>query len=359
MMKQYMVCIFLLLLAIPVLAKDDKSDRKNTKAVEKEESSFEKNLRKNPGSAAPYLEHANNLAAINSECARAGGFYQLALKYDSANAAIYKDYGIYLADRMRAYATAKTLLLKATALAPGDAETKQRLETVNTLLAAQEAENKLRDFGHTATREKNPGGSMAALTKFDSLKGLALTAGNRFFYPDQVARFLAGDKSLTPEEMYMLIIGFSARQSYNAFSYNDINEMKMKAGNSIDEAIRFGLDLVKTNPLNPTLNREMMYYYRKKNQPEEAEKYLARVQQFFNGVLWSGNGSCDRPYIALWSKEEYNFLTYIGYKATETHYMGQCAGHMAEIIEATDNASGKTDPVHFNVGLIYMQTVGK
>lgn len=359
-MKPYFIFVwFLLIVATNGLAKDGKDDKKNQKAVEKEENLFDKNLRKNPNSAGPYLEHANNLAAMPSESARAGAFYDLALKMDSASAEIYKDYGIYLSDRMHAYSKAKELLMKAIALSAGDAETRTHIDAINKIIAVQEGENKLRDFGTSAVKEKNPGGNAAALNKFDSLKGLALTTGNPYYYHALLKRFLTDDRSLNAEDMFMLILGYSAQPTYNAFSYNDINEMKMKASGNIDDGISFGLELVKVNPLNPTLNRELMYYYRKKDHPAEADKYLRRVQQFFNGVLWSGNGSCERPYISLWSKEEYNFLTFIGFKATETHYMGQCASHMAEIIDAVNLSTQKTEPVHFNVGLIYMQTVGK
>ncbi len=358
-MKPYFIIALLLLLALNGVAKDGKDDKKNQKAVQKEEDQFEKNLDKNPNSALPYLDHANNLAAISSESSRAGGFYLLALKMDSGSAQIYKDYGIYQCDKMHAYANAKELLLKSNTLLPGDAEISKYLDAINKVLAVQEAENKLRDFGTSNVKEKNPGGNAAALNKYDSLKALALTAGNPFYYHSLIKRFLADDKSLSAEEMFMLIIGFSGQSTYNAFSYNDINEMKVKASGSLDNAISFGLELVKVNPINPTLNKELMYYYRKKDQPAEAEKYQWRVQQFFNGVLWSGNGSCERPYISLWSKEEYNFMTYIGYKATENHYMGQCAGNMAEVIDAVNLSTQKTEPIHFNVGLIYMQTVGK
>lgn len=358
-MKSYVIIVLLFLLAIDCVAKDDKAAQKNKKAVEKEESRFEKNLEKNPNSAAPYLEHANNLSAIISEYNRAGGFYLLAIKHDSANADIYKDYGIYLTDKMHSFPEAKTVLEKGLALSPADEVIKKYLADVNKILALQDADNKLRDFGVTIIKENNPTGNFASISNFDSLKLLALTPGNKYYYPDMAAKFLADDKNLTAADIYMLIIGFSTQKSYSAFSYNDINEMKMLAGYNLDSAISRGKELVKTNPLNPTLNRELMYYYRKKNQPGEADKYLIRIQQFFNGVLYSGNGTCDRPYVSLWSKEEYNFLTYLGYKATETHYMGACAGHMAEIIDAVNNTTQKTEPVHFNVGLIYMQSVGK
>ena len=341
------------------MAKEDKSALKNKKAVDHEEHRFERDLSRNPGSAVPYLDHANILSAINSESSRAAGFYQLALKYDSLNAGIYKDYGKYLFDRERSYPAARTMLTKSLALAPGDAEAEKYQEATNHIIALQDEDNLLRSFGSTTIKEINPNGNYATTTKFDSLKIVLNETGNKFNYQMLLARYLADDKMLTPQEMYLLVIGYAAQKSYNPFNYNDILEMKMVANHDLESAINKGLELINTNPLNPTLNKELMYYYRKKNDTVRADKYLNRVKQFFNGVLYSGNGSCDKPYISLWAKEEYTFITYLGYKSTENHSMGMCAGQMSEIIDVINPVTQKTEPIHFNVAHIYMQTVGK
>ena len=358
-MKKYLIILSLLLPAMNCFAQDDKSAQKNRQTVEKEEQQFQKESRKHPNSATTYFDHANNLAAISSEVKRAGEYYQLALKYDSANAEIYKDYGMYLFDKLRSYNDAKVALEKGLALSPNDEEMKKYLESANKIIALQDEDNRLKDYGSTTIRALNPGGNYAAITKFDSLKILIEGDSSKFNYQTLLTRFLADDKSLTPEEMYMLIVGYSRQKSYTPFNYNDIYEIRMVAGHSIDSAIKKGTELTKNNPLNPTLNRDIMYYYRKKNEPNEADKYLNRIKQFFNGVLYSGNGTCDRPYISLWAKEEYNFISYLGYKPTDIHSMGTCAGQMSEVIDAINPTTGKTEAVHFNVALIYMHTVGK
>jgi len=358
-MKRFLLVMLLILFAIHAPAKEDKTAQKNKKIVEREERRFEKDLSRNPGNAEPYLNHANNLAVINSEYSRAAGFYDLALRHDSLNATIYKEYGKYLFDKVRSYYLAKTMLEKGLALAPADGEVKKYLDTTNQVLALQGAESRLRDFGTTTVKELNPGGDYVAITKFDSLKIVVNETASQFNYQKLLSRYLADDKMLTPQEMYMLIVGYSTQKTYNPFNYNDILEMNMMANHDVESAIAKGNELIKTNPLNPTLNKELMYYYRKKDDTVQADKYLNRIRQFFNGVLYSGNGSCNKPYISLWAKEEYNFITYLGNKATENHSMGMCAGQMAEIIDVIYPATQKTESMHFNVALIYMQTVGK
>jgi hypothetical protein len=358
-MKKLLLAVLIVSMASIANAKDDKSEQKNKKAVAKEEARFEKSLQKDPNSALPYLEHANNLSAINSESGRAAGFYKLALKKDTANADIYRDFGVYLADKQHAFIESKEIILKGLALAPGDEVMKKYLKSLNEMLALQEADNKLRDFGTSQIKELNPAGEYPGSNQFDSLRIVTTLSSSKFYYPDLIARFLSDDKTLNPQEMYMLLLGFSIRKTYNPFNYNDVKEVKMLAAYNIDSAISKGKLVIETNPLNPSLNREMMYFFRKKGDAAEAERYLNRVKQFFNGVLYSGNGTCDKPYIALWSKEEYNFITYLGYKSSETHYMSSCAGQMAEVIEVTDLSTKKPESIHFNVAPIYMQSIGK
>jgi hypothetical protein len=360
-MKKRLVASLLVVLVVVIncAAKESKSEKKNRKIVAKEERHYQKSLRKHTDTATTYLDHANKLATINSECSKAPHYYQAALKYDSANAAIYKGYGAYLADRARAYTDARKMLDAGLALAPGDSVIKKYLASVNASIALQEEDNRQRDFGTTAVKEIPSGLNYASITKFDSLKIVVGDAGSKYYYQTLLSRFLADDTTLTPAEMYLLIVGYSRQPSYNPFNYNDITEIKMVASHNIDAAIKKGEELTKTNPLNPSLNRELMYYSRKKNDAVQAGKYLWRIQQYFNGMLYSGNGSCDKPYISLWAKEEYNFITYLGYKTGDNHSMGMCAGQMAEVIEMINPATQKTEPVHFNVALIYMQTVGK
>jgi len=359
MVRKLAVFIPVVCIAFFCSAQDDKSAATNGKIVDKEENHFRKELSKTDDSGAVYLEHADVLAGIVSECGRAGDFYKLALKYDTMNPTLYKNYGKYLGNVQRVYSDAKVMLEKALKLAPDDAEIKVNLESVDKILAAQDEDNRLKDFGSTRIRELNPTEDFAVLTKFDSLRKESNVPASKYNYEQLLARFLTDDTTLTPDEMYMMIVGFSVQSTYNPFNYNDINDLKRLACHDVDTAIRKGIELTKINPLNPSLNRELMYCYRKKGNMDEGEKYRNRIKLFFNGVLYSGNGTCGRPYVSLWAKEEYNFITYLGYTSSPNHSMGMCGGQMAETIDMVNPADQKTEQINFNVGLIYMQSVGK
>lgn len=359
-MKYYLiVALFTLICAFDCSAKGNKSDRKIKSAIDKEELRFKKDQGKDPYNAEIYWEHANNVAAFSSEYPRALYFYKKALAIDSINAAIYKDYGRYLFTQLHAIDDAKSIITKGLLYAPKDEEMNKDLNAVNEAIARRDEEVKLRDFGTSSVKELNPNGNYSNMANFDSLKKILSVYGGNESYQKLMNRYLADDVSLTPAEMYLLIIGYTMGTDYNPFDYNEILAMKQMAAYNIDSAINRGIGLINTNPLNPTLNRELMYYYRKKNDMVTADKYKNRVQQFFNGMLYSGNGTCSKPYISLWSKEQNNFVCYLGYKPTDNHSMTTCAGQMAEIMDVINPASGKTESIFFNLKLIYLQTTRK
>jgi hypothetical protein len=352
------ITILLIILSFAASAKDEKAAEKNRRIVEKEEARFHKDLARHSDTGRIYYEHARNLSEINSESNRALGFYRLALKYDSTNASLYRDYGRYLFERQRSYHESRKVLDVAFRMNPGDTSLRNDLIVVNRTIDMVEAEDRLRDFGTFDVLESKVDTSYYGAGQYDSLRNVVVDTSNLYSYKRLLKRFLADDRSLTSREMFMLIIGYSRQPEYNPFNYNDISEVKMLSGHDPDAAIEKGTALMQTNPLNPSLYRELMYSYRKKNDPQRAEKYLSRIKQFFSGVLYSGNGTCAHPYVSLWAKEEYNFLNYLGYKTTDEHAMGSCAGKMAEIIYAT-NSAGQKEQAYFNVSLIYTQTVGK
>ena len=95
-MKKYLIVLFsFTLFSTALFAKDEKAEKENKKRIENEERHYQKELRKNAGSALPYWHHANNLAEIKSESITAKDFYIKAIKIDSTNGLLQKDYGKY------------------------------------------------------------------------------------------------------------------------------------------------------------------------------------------------------------------------------------------------------------------------
>ena len=359
-MKKYFPAILLIFLgANYCLASNNKTEKKQKKIIAKEEHQYQKEHRKDPQGAMPYLRHADNLAANKQDNEKVIYFYKLALNADSANAAVYRDYGKYLFEKLQYIDEAKEMFARGLALVPNDEELKKYMESVCKIIEKRERDNKLRDFGSVHVRELSAAADYKSISNIDSLKLITTDPGSVYNYQKLVERFLGDDTGLSPQEMYMLIVGYSNQQAYSPFNYNDIFELKVLASRGLDTAIGRGIELTHSNPLNPSLNRELMYFYRKKDDQATADKYMHRIQQYFNGVLYSGSGSCRRPYISLWAKEEYTFITDLGYTSANSHSMETCAGQMAEVIDVTDPSTHAADRISFNVKLIYLQATGK
>ncbi len=357
-MKNYLIILFsLTLFSTATFAKDEKAEKENKKRIEKEEQHYQKELRKNAGSSLPYWHHAINLAEIKSECITAKDFYIKAIKIDSTNGLLQKDYGKYLYDKLREYDDANEVFIKAKKYLPTDAEIVKYQDNLKIIFDNRNRENKLRDIGISNSTIIDTTVNFATITKFDSLFFILADSNNYNSYKKLLSRFLKDDNSLTPAEMYMLIVGYSRQKTYNSFDYNAISELRMQS--DLDTAISKGNLIINTNPLNPSLNKEMMYFYRLKKDDAMANKFLNRVHQYFNGMMYGADGTCKRPYITLWAKEEYSFLTYLGYEPTEFHSMGSCANLMSEIVEVKKPNSKASKDIHFDMQLIYLMTTGK
>lgn len=359
-MKKLICILSVLLISFYAFSKkDSKEDLKEKKKIEKEEHTFQKNRKKTPDDAKVYWVHANNLANTKTLVRDAQEYYITALKKDSNNVLIYKDYGKYLLNQLHAVDDASDILGKGLKLAPNDDEMKNEMAIVNKATAMRVADSLARDFGTTALRELGSNADYTSLSNFDSLGKLLSDKTYQNNYQNLSARFLADDNNLSPAEMYLMIVGYTKEEYYNAFNYNDISELRVLASQSLDSAIKMGTELSHKNPINPTLNRELMYYYRKKNDTVAANRYLKRIQQFFNGVLYSGDGTCTKPYISIWAREEHNFINYLGYAKADSYSMGSCAGQMSEIFELANPKTAKKDFICFNIKLIYLNSVKK
>lgn len=354
-MKGLNFILLFLFVSFPCFSKDDS---KENKKIEKEERAFQKQVKKNPNASRIYWEHAKNLAGFKTLCRDAKTYYIIALQKDSVNALIYKDYGKYLLNTLYQPDSARIILAIGLKFARNDDEMKNYFNSANKVIEMREAENRMKDFGNTTLREIDSNINYARITNFDSLKSFLSDNNYKNNYQNLRDRFLADDE-LTPAEMYLLIVGYTKQDSYNPFTNYEINELRSNASHNIDSNIKMAIELVKTNPVNPSLNREIMYYYRKKNDTVSANRYLKRIQKFFYGILYSGNGSCSRPYISIWPKEEYNFITYLGYKRTDSYTMGSCAGQMVEILEVIYPNKEKHDAIHFNISLVYLYSTNK
>jgi Tfp pilus assembly protein PilF len=347
------------------MAKKDKNKEKQEdqqNAIEKEDNNFSKKIARHPNDASVYLAHAQKLSSFKQDgaiIAKVRESYDSALHLDSMNGTIYKDYGNYLSTVAHNFEDAKIILSKGLKLLPSDEQMKKQLEGTEAILIAREADMKMRDVGHSSGRELDSNKNYKVYSNIDSLRKETENKGSSVYYPLLLERFNKNDKTLSAEDMYFLIIGYSTQSAYNPFNRNDLSSIQRALAKGLDTGITESLEILSLNPLNPSLNREMMYYYRKKGMAKQADDYLKRIQLYYSGILFSGNGTCAKPYLSLWGKEEYSFLNYINFKDTDIKSMELCNGQMVEQIQCENISSSKKENIYFNMKLIYSRLTTK
>lgn len=331
------------------------------KAFNKEEKRFQKSLKKKPDAAETYWKHANNLSLFKGKYAKdAIQFYVKAIKIDSLNALLFKDYGKYLFNILKNSSAAKNILQKSEKLNPSDNEVAALLKVVTIVTDLNEKKQKMKDIGISKAREYQSNFSYASLTNFDSLKIFLSDISHKESYEKLLTRFLNDDVNISSHEMYLLLVGYSMLKDYRSLNYNDIRDLQgMASSEHYDGAINYALKLLLENPLNPSIYKELMFCYRMKNDTVNADKYLNKLKRVFDGMIYSGNGTCEKPYLNLWSKEKNNFIKYLGYTPTENFNIITCAGQMTEAIEVINPVTTQKEFVHFNISLMSENIIGK
>lgn len=334
--------------------------QKNKLASETENALYEKALKENPNSAKPHWEHANRMAEFTFNAYKdAWKFYKKALEIDSTNAEIYKDYGDYLFDKYAAIDEAKIIYEKGLSYSLENKSLKEKIQLVNETIAKREEDKKLRSFGMTLKKQVAHDYSYQDITNLDSLKLIVTDKKSKFYYSTQLDKFL-NNQLLSEYETYLLLIGYTQTNDYNPYNYNDIDNLRQLSNTGqYENAIKNGQELLTTNPLNPSIYRELMYCYRKTENTEIAEKYKLKIQQIFNAMIYTGNGSCEKPYVTFWVKEEYNFAYYVGLTPTGQYSTEMCSGGMADKLEVYNTDTQKKEILHFNIMPIFKKTMGK
>lgn len=331
---------------------------KNSKLFDDEQKRFEKELKKNKDSAEVYWKHGNVTASFTFNAQKdAWKYYEKALSIDSTKVVYFVDYGKYL-NEMGYVNDAKILYERGLRNFPANEELKTGLENVNTRISKSEENKRLANFGKAPTTGHPKAPDYSKITDFENLAKQTTDEKSPFFYKDLLAKFNA-DNELTDEQVYMLLIGFAQQDAYKPYSQEADQVYELNSQEKFDDAISKAIELLKTNPLLPSLYKELIFAYRKKGNEPLADNYQKKLQRILNAMLYTGDGTCDKPYVAFWVREEYTLLKYLDFKKTGGVNTGTCAGQMADKIEVTNLTTKNKTEICFNIMLIFKKTMGK
>jgi hypothetical protein len=117
---------------------------------------------------------------------------------------------------------------------------------------------------------------------------------------------------LTNKDVIALQIGFTANKNYKP--YETINKergiLDLISDEKYEEAIIECDKLLKTNPMNFTSLMEKGFVYMKLNKPN-ASFHKSRTMKIINSIMWSGDGTIDKPYFVLSPLDGQTFIRYI------------------------------------------------
>lgn len=327
--------------------------QKNKKIYDSLKAKYDEELKANPKSALPHWNYAKALEKLTFRASeQAPKYYMKAIEIDSTNARIYQDLGDYFFkdENLRAayYCYNKGLELDANnkALMARKAKVDIKFKEIEEYWRLHQLpEYKGLDDAH------KPKMSFKELTNFPKL--FKETQKGKFSYGTLSKIFEQKPDQLNPKQMFYLLIGQTQQKYYKPYNYNDEKRMQqLIKAQKIKEAISFGESLVKVELVNMLILRELMYCYRKTGQKMKALAIEMKLSKIFEGVLFSGNGSCERPFIILSVQEEYLFCSYLGYRPLKAS-QARCAGQMTDKM-LVKNANKDQSFVYFNYTPIYL-----
>lgn len=327
--------------------------KKNAKASEEEQKRYEMDLKENPDRAGPHWRHANNIAGFDfQESEDAWKYYQKALDIDSTNAAIWTDYGDYLVKVLDEPADALYMYERAVELDPNNKGLTQKYTDLNAKVEARRATTRMRSIGFTDKRKIDHGLSYSVISNFDSLMNVVHEPNGRYNYQKQLVRFL-NDDPLNEWETYLLCIGYSGTKDYAPYGDTntpDLYDLNMQG--KFDEVLARQTDILKKNPLSASVYRELMYALRKKGDNETADRFQRRAQRLYEAMIFTGDGTCEKPYVTLSTTEEYGLIGYMGFYFTGPQSLVNCAGSKADRMKV-ESETDSDAALYFNIGLIF------
>lgn len=327
-------------------------DKKNEKISKAENKRYEKDLREHPNSAAPHWRHANIVGAFNfEEAEEAWRYYDKALKIDSTNAAIWSDFGEYLLKVHEDVRTSLSLYKRALKLEPDNKKFQIKVDELTKSVEEIQETIRLRSIGRSAYRKIDHGIKYSVIANLDSLQAIAMNTESPYSYEKLLKRFLEDDL-LNEWETYILCLGYAKTENYSPYSDASRDLYQYNKAGDYDKTLQDEQALLKNNPVSASVYRELMYAHRRKGESEIADRYQRRAQRLYEAMIFTGDGTCEKPYITLTTTEEYALINYLGLYSTGSQALTMCNGAHTDRLSIEDREEKKGE-LYFDVRLLF------
>jgi tetratricopeptide (TPR) repeat protein len=343
--------LFGLLISINGVSQKD-NYKKNDKISRAETKRYEKDLREHPNSAEAHWRHANIVGRFNfKEAEDAWEFYDRALKIDSTNTTIWSDFGDYVLRVHEDSRAALYLYERALNLDPGNKNLRSKADELTKHIEELEETARLRSIGRSVRRKIDHDIKYSVISNFDSLQAIVTDTTSLYSYEKLLKRFLEDDL-INEWETYILCLGYTVTEDYSPYSDDSDDLYTSNKEGNYSNTLEREQELLKKNPVSPSLYRELMYAHRRKGENEIADRYQRRAQRLYEAMIFTGDGTCDKPYITLTTTDEYGLINYLGLYRTGMQALVTCNAAQTDQLSIEDK-DGKKEELHFDVRLLF------
>ena len=151
---------------------------------------------------------------------------------------------------------------------------------------------------------------------FNEIKLAIQDSSSIYYYPLLLERFQRFNSVLTEWEYKYIYYGNVYCDTYNPYGLSDNNEKKFRElfrQSKFDEAIPYGQEIIRRNPINIQILRLLTTCYHEIGDKSNAEKYANMIFPLLNAIYESGDGSSvNTAYVVVMVSDEYEILGALG-----------------------------------------------
>lgn len=147
---------------------------------------------------------------------------------------------------------------------------------------------------------------------FDFIKTKIQDSSSTLFYPLLIERFINADTTLTEKEIELIYYGNVFSESYKPYSTSEAEKkfMELYRQEKYKEAIPFGEEVLKENPINLKISFKMLVCYNVLGDKTTAKHYANRYFPLLDCIYYSGDGkSIQTAFVVLKVPDEYEILS--------------------------------------------------
>ena len=192
-------------------------------------------------------------------------------------------------------------------------------------------------------------------TDYEVIKKGIQDASSAFYYPDQLARLVLFDTTLTDEEYRYLYYGYIFQKEYKPYWVSPHEKELEKYYRSqhispkdYDKIIQLATKSIEEYPFALRAMNFLVYIYHLKGNEDMAQKVASRLYGTVRAILSSGDGkTCETGFHVISVSHEYVLLNMFQFQLKSQSLVGNC-----DYLELDENNEG-VEGIYFNIETLF------